>query len=79
MSAATTIASVVGALGSVAGSLMSGKGHSAPTIEKPAVMPTPDDDAIKKARRRSISQQLARSGRESTILSPDQGDTLGAA
>lgn len=49
---------------------------SAPTVTAPPVMPTPDDDAMRRARRRSLAAQLGRRGRQSTILS--QGDeTLG--
>ena len=40
------------------------------------VMPTPDDDAIRQARRRSIIQQMGRRGRASTILTGDS-DKLG--
>lgn len=46
-----------------------------PPIAPPAVMPTPDDEAVKKAHRRSLIEQQARSGRASTIF--DDGDRLG--
>jgi len=46
-----------------------------PTLESPTVMPTPDDEAVKAARRRQIAEVQARSGRASTILS--QTDQLG--
>lgn len=49
---------------------------AAPAAATPAVMPTPDDDAIRLARRRSIAQQLSRSGRQSTMLTP-AGSKLG--
>ena len=39
--------------------------------------PMPDDEALKKARRRSISAQLGRRGRQSTILTDTGGDALG--
>jgi hypothetical protein len=40
----------------------------------PAVMPDADDDQIEAAKRRRMAQQLARSGRMSTILSEGAGD-----
>lgn len=44
----------------------------------PAVMPTPDDEAVKRARKKSLAEQAARSGRQSTILdSYGGGDMLG--
>ena len=59
--------------GSVLGSVMNRK---SPSVEAPKVMPTPDDEAMRRARRRSLASQLGRRGRQSTILS--QGDeTLG--
>lgn len=67
------------ATGGIAGSLVKsvfGK-KKAPTQaleEKPAVMPLADDEAVRRAKRKSIIQQRARRGRESTILT---GDTLG--
>ena len=78
-------ASGMGILGGLAsgllGSLFGGKQGSmpAPTVEKPAVMPTPDDDAVKKAKRRSLVEQMQRKGRESTILTEgtDAADVLG--
>ena len=60
---------------------LGGKKSSAPppVVEKPLVMPEPDDDAVKMARRRSLASQSARQGRASTILSDDyQSETLGA-
>jgi hypothetical protein len=39
------------------------------------VMPTADDDELARARKRSIAEQLRRSGRQSTILT--DGDQLG--
>lgn len=38
---------------------------------KPAVMPLPDGDEVKKAMRKRIAEQAGRSGRASTILSDD--------
>ena len=52
-------------------------GAPAPAIEaaKPAVMPAPNDEAIRAARRRLAIQMQARSGRQSTLLS--NVETLG--
>lgn len=73
----------------VAGSLLSGvvskmmsggddKGSSAPAVAAPSVMPNPDDAAAQAARRKSISDQMARRGRASTILSDTSSEKLGA-
>jgi hypothetical protein len=40
-------------------------------------MPDPDDEEIKKARRRKATEQQARSGRTSTLLTGSSGETLG--
>lgn len=48
----------------------------APEPPKPAVMPTADDDAVRRAKQASIVKQRSRQGRQSTILTSD-GDTLG--
>lgn len=45
-----------------------------PQVAAPTVMPEPDDERIRQARRRSIIRQRGRRGRESTILT---GDRLG--
>lgn len=53
---------------------------AAPVIPPPPVMPTPDDKAVEAAKRRSIAAQIARRGRQSTMLTdPVTGgsDTLG--
>ena len=47
----------------------------APVVEKPPVMPTPDDEAIRQAKKKSIAAVVGRQGRASTILS--DSDTLG--
>ena len=39
-----------------------------PPIIAPPPMPTPNGDEAKKARRRSLSAQYARQGRQSTVL-----------
>lgn len=70
------VKSVVGAVGSVFGF-----GQKAPKpVKMPALapvtpMPTPDDESVRRARRRTIAAQLAQSGRESTVLTSDE--TLG--
>lgn len=50
------------------------KPKAAPTPEP--VMPIADDEDVRRARRRSITKQLQRGGRESTILS-DSSTRLG--
>lgn len=40
---------------------------------EPVVMPTADDEALSKAKKRRIAQQLRRSGRQSTILTDTSG------
>ena len=57
------------------GSIM-GKPKAPPPPAAPTVMPTPDDDALKAARKRKAAQDMSRSGRLSTILS-DSSETLG--
>ena len=47
---------------------------AAPAVTPPTPMPTPDDAAIKAAKRRSIADQQRRQGRASTILT-DTGTT----
>lgn len=42
-----------------------------PPLAPPPVMPTPDDRAVRDARRRSLAQQYMRRGRDSTVLSQD--------
>ncbi len=43
-----------------------------PVVEPPTVMPLPDDEAAKKAKKRSLVAQQKRSGRSSTILSSEE-------
>lgn len=51
------------------------KKKAAPAPETgPAVMPIADDEAVMRARRRSIVQQRSRRGRDSTILHDTLGD-----
>lgn len=73
---AGTIGGILGPVGLVAGlagKALSGGKKSAAAPETPNVMPTPDDEAVKRARRRSIVEQMNRDGRQSTILSEDSG------
>lgn len=70
----------VGAIASAASTIgafmMSQKGAPAmPAAEEPVAMPTPDDEAQKRARRRSVARSLANRGRASTMLTGE--DTLG--
>ncbi len=48
-----------------------------PPVAAPIVMPTPDDEAVAKAKKKSLAAILARQGRASTILSDSSGDPLG--
>lgn len=45
---------------------------TAAAAEPKPVMPTPDDEAMKASRKRSISAQKKRMGRASTILTGDE-------
>lgn len=56
-----------------------GFGEKPPSLPKPVVAPTPDDEAIRRARRRAIETASARSGRASTVLSDytSSGEKLG--
>lgn len=58
-------------VGKVVGSLLGTK-QEAPAVIAPAVMPTPDDDAVNQARRRKAAELQSRGGRASTILSQDE-------
>lgn len=49
-----------------------------PVFEPPPVMPTSDDEAVKASKRRSIAGQVARRGRQSTILTQNE-DAVGSA
>lgn len=44
------------------------KGESAPEVSAPTVMPTEDSALVLDAKRRSLAAQVARGGRDSTIL-----------
>ena len=58
-----------------AGDILNPKKPKYPDIPEPTVMPTANDDEQRKARRRAIAAQMARSGRASTIMSDKE--TLG--
>ncbi len=53
---------------------------TAPAVEKPTEMPTPNDAAVAAAKRKSIAGLVARQGRASTILTDQSsgGTALGA-
>ena len=56
------------------------KDEPMPSPAPSPVMPTTDDEAVRRARKRAIAAQLQRSGRSSTILSAaydSSGTTLG--
>jgi hypothetical protein len=55
------------------GSMM--KPKSPPPPAAPTIMPTPDDDALKAARKRKQAEDMKRSGRLSTIMT--DSETLG--
>lgn len=56
------------------GSLTS-KPKAPPPPKEPAVMPLPDDEAIKKAKKANLAAMMQRTGRASTFLS--DRETLG--
>lgn len=67
----------LGAFGLAKGLIGKKKKKAAPAVEAPApVMPMADDEAVKRARKRSIAAQMGRRGRDSTILT-DSSDRLG--
>lgn len=49
-----------------------------PVVKAPAVMPTPDDASVQAAKRRRLAADMARSGRQSTIMDQAVTDKLGA-
>lgn len=66
---------IVKAVGNVFSTILGGGAPKPPTPAAPTVMPTPDDDAMKKAKRQSMAEQMSRGGRQSTILT--DSDKLG--
>lgn len=80
MAAMSPILSAISAGVSILGTLssMGKKNDSAPPpVTSPSVMPDPDDARVAQARRRSLMQQQARQGRESTILTDGADAKLG--
>jgi len=71
----TAIGAVLSGGSALMGALNKPDAAAPPPVE-PAT-PMPDEEALKKARRRSISAQLGRRGRQSTILTDTGGDALG--
>lgn len=59
---------VAGLVGSLLGKKSAPAAPAPPLAATPAVMPTPDDQAVLMAKRRSIATQLQRRGRDSTVL-----------
>ena len=43
-----------------------------PVVAEPTVMPIPDDEAMKRRKKKSLAEQQSRGGRMSTILSTDE-------
>lgn len=70
---------VIGAPFRAIGSLLGlGGSKAAPAASPgPIVMPLPDNEAVMRAKRRSIAGQLQRGGRSSTILTDQPGSKLG--
>lgn len=67
-------ASVANAGLGVLSAIKGAKTPPAPTLTAPTVMPSPDDEAARRAKAAILAKMAARSGRTSTILS---SDTLG--
>lgn len=66
------------ALGTVGAALgVGGKKKEKAPPPGPVVMPLADDEAVVKARKRSIAEQMKRGGRTSTILTDGTGNSLG--
>jgi hypothetical protein len=74
----TPLGLVTGAVGGLVGGSGGKKTAAVAPVTDPrqTVMPTADDEATQKAKRRSIIEQRRRSGRMSTILT-DGSDKLG--
>ena len=52
------------------------KPKAPPPPAAPTIMPEPDDEALKQARKRKMASDMSRSGRLSTMLS-DSSEKLG--
>lgn len=48
-----------------------------PAVEPPPPMPTPDDAAVRTQQRRAVADQRRRRGRQSTILTALDNESLG--
>ena len=74
------ISAVLGGVGTMVASLFGGGNDTPapPSPTAPTVMPTPDDQAVQAAKKRSIAAQVARRGRASTILSDTGAEKLGS-
>lgn len=57
--------------------MLLGGGSSVPKPKPPPVMPTPDDEAVRRAKMLEIQKAQMRSGRQSTILGGSSTETLG--
>ena len=78
MGATAAIAATV--IGGIGGTMLARRNapSAPPAPTPPTPMPTPDDQQVQEAQRRSLAEQLARRGRASTILSdPQNSDVLG--
>lgn len=60
--------SILGGVKSLLAGTPKGESASAPEVSKPTVMPTEDSALVLDAKRRSLAAQVARGGRDSTIL-----------
>lgn len=82
---ASTILTALGTAATVAGAVKSFTTKSpsaagAAALEKPSLMPTPDDEVARAAKKRAAAGLSQKRGRQSTILSDplSGGDLLGA-
>lgn len=83
LSLSTFLTPLISGVGSaVVGSLFGGSKQGAapapppPPVEAPTVMPVTDDKAAQDAKRRSITAQIQRRGRASTILTGLESDSM---
>ena len=78
-SAVSAVGSLLGGAGAFMGATKKAPPPTPiPEMKEPPVMPSPDDQASVLARRKRIAAISERSGRESTFLSENAGDRLGA-
>lgn len=64
-------------MGSIMGGAKPAPVTPIPPPPEPAPMPVKDDDAAKRARKRTVAKAQGRSGRASTVLTDFSGDKLG--